>query len=120
MTPSSLRLDVLRSLDAIHGDGKCTAWLSLISSEAAFTALFIEPPKRSLRRTAMSNENQAAMDLWRLTESAPWDPDEVPMKAFLVPKKELNARLVVDASPVNAAQIKPDNMGLRDILLLSV
>ena len=112
VTPSSLRLDVLRSLDAIHGDGKCTAWLSLISSEAAFTALFIEPPKRSLRRTAMSNENQAAMDLWRLTESAPWDPDEVPMKAFLVPKKELNARLVVDASPVNAAQIKPDNMGL--------
>ena len=112
VTPSSLRLENLRALDVLHGDGKCSAWLSLISSEAAFTSLFFEPPRRCLRRTNMSRDNQEAMDCWSLTESALYDPDEVPMKAFLVPKKELDARLVVDASPVNGAQRKPDNMGL--------
>ena len=112
VTPSSLRLEILRELDVLYGDGKCSAWLDLITSVSAFEALFVEPPRRSLRRTSMSPENQRAMDQWRLTEDAPWDPVEVPMKAFLVPKKELDARLVVDASPVNKAQRKPENMGL--------
>lgn len=105
ITPNRICLDTIKRFAPRMVDE-----LSIIESIEAFERLYIAPVSEGHRRSSLPRDNIRALQSWGTIEPA-HDLEHI-CRYFQVPKKGDEDRLIVNCSPINEAQKKPEKMRL--------
>jgi len=98
-----------------HMDPTLVDVLAIIRNPVAFDQLFLDRPRSVLRRSRLRLDNILLLSDWEVITPIDYKKVKVFCKYFQVPKKGDEDRLIVDCTPVNAAQKKAAKMRLPRI-----